>query len=412
MRGLNPPLPGTRVRNPALQLQRWFGPGCDPIDGRFAARVGLAGMLGALLLLPTCRALPRPAGPGPVAAGQAGPLPGRPAGAGAPPLADLPPGGVSLDLAPRQQWNANFGYCGEVSFIVAGLSFGQYLSQFEARAVASGGADQSQAGSQLLLGGNDSTFAARSHLDLERWPGGSDSQLLDWIRGHLAAHHPVILGLYANQRRLEGRLDPLAGSGEYDHIVTVLGVQPGGPAAPAAAGRDPQWQLIFSDHGLVDGDLAGTSDFRFAVPFSRFARNRVEANGEQAPVYSLPKGVPIFAVAVLGVTDRHRETLPVRLSPASRSETPELANGSRQRPPARPLALTITVSGLRPGQAYRLYRYDSLAAIPESRFNGQAQAAARQWTLQGRQGSSSVSLSETIRSDAVAAYRAVPITAP
>ena len=146
-----------------------------------------------------------------------------------------PPGGRILDLAPRQQWNANFGYCGEIAFIVAGLSFGQYLSQYEARAVASASASQSAEGSQLLLGVNDGAFAARSHLELSRWSGGTGAEFLAWIRGHVLQNHPVIIGLYANQRRFYGRRDPQAGSPEYDHIVSVLGVLPGSkPALPLA----------------------------------------------------------------------------------------------------------------------------------------------------------------------------------
>jgi len=44
---------------------------------------------------------------------------------------------VSLDLPTQVQWPANFGYCGEISFIVAGLYYGQYLSQYDARALVS-----------------------------------------------------------------------------------------------------------------------------------------------------------------------------------------------------------------------------------------------------------------------------------
>jgi hypothetical protein len=169
--------------------------------------------------------------------------------------------------------------------------------------------------------------------------------------------------------------------------------------------------LLFSDHGLLDADLAGNSRFRFQVPFSRFARTRAQANQPQAPFYSLPEGTPLYGVAVLGVKDRHQETLPVRLSPSSSSEIPEIANGSSLRPAARPLELAITVSGLRPGVPYRLYRYATLAAIPEGDFNAHAGAAARQWTLLIPSGNS-VSLMDTIRSDAVAAYRALPLSAP
>ncbi len=44
-----------------------------------------------------------------------------------------------LDIPPRYQWNANNGYCGETSFISAGLYYGQYCSQWKARDIASPG---------------------------------------------------------------------------------------------------------------------------------------------------------------------------------------------------------------------------------------------------------------------------------
>lgn len=44
---------------------------------------------------------------------------------------------VSNDIPPRLQWAANNGYCGEVSFANAGLYYGQYLSQFDIRDIAS-----------------------------------------------------------------------------------------------------------------------------------------------------------------------------------------------------------------------------------------------------------------------------------
>ena len=66
-----------------------------------------------------------------------------------------------LAIPSRLQWNGNYGYCGEVSFISAGLYYGQYLSQYDARAIASKNARQSITSSQLLLGVNDE-YAARS----------------------------------------------------------------------------------------------------------------------------------------------------------------------------------------------------------------------------------------------------------
>ncbi|AEA68430.1 Hypothetical protein; putative exported protein [Pseudomonas brassicacearum subsp. brassicacearum NFM421] len=65
------------------------------------------------------------------------------------------------DIPPRLQWEANYGYCGETALISAGLYYGQYVSQFDARAIASPNVKQSKRGSQLLLGRNDGATAAQ-----------------------------------------------------------------------------------------------------------------------------------------------------------------------------------------------------------------------------------------------------------
>src|SRR5687768_3243717 len=67
-------------------------------------------------------------------------------------------------ITPRLQWNENDGYCGETSFISAGMHFGQYCSQFTARGIASPGVPQSDPASQLLLGVNDVSAARKMRL--------------------------------------------------------------------------------------------------------------------------------------------------------------------------------------------------------------------------------------------------------
>jgi hypothetical protein len=41
-----------------------------------------------------------------------------------------------LPIPPRQQWENNDGYCGEVALISAGLMYGRYISHFDARRLA------------------------------------------------------------------------------------------------------------------------------------------------------------------------------------------------------------------------------------------------------------------------------------
>jgi len=47
------------------------------------------------------------------------------------------------------QWDANYGYCGEVSLISAGLYYGQYISQYDARALASPNVPQIKRGASF-----------------------------------------------------------------------------------------------------------------------------------------------------------------------------------------------------------------------------------------------------------------------
>jgi hypothetical protein len=73
--------------------------------------------------------------------------------------------------------------------------------------------------------------------------------------------------------------------------------------------------------------------------------------------------------------------------------------------------LTITVSGLKPGVTYNLYRYRSMAAVPDSTINAKAAKAAQKWTVKISSGST-YTMTQTINSNEVAVYRAVPVGAP
>ena len=57
-----------------------------------------------------------------------------------------------LPIPPRRQWEGNGGYCGETVMISAGLYYGQYVSQYDARAFASDG-DQSEAATKKWFRG-------------------------------------------------------------------------------------------------------------------------------------------------------------------------------------------------------------------------------------------------------------------
>lgn len=74
----------------------------------------------------------------------------------------------------RYQWWSNDGYCGETSLIEAGLKYGQYMSQYDVRAVGAGAAPPQDGktiqDSQLLLGMNDWYYASAMKLASKSFP--------------------------------------------------------------------------------------------------------------------------------------------------------------------------------------------------------------------------------------------------
>lgn len=315
------------------------------------------------------------------------------------------------DITPRLQWTANFGYCGEVALISAGLYYGQYVSQYDARSIASKNINQSKEGSQLLIGANDAYAAAQMHLNAVEWKSVTTStanNFLAWVKENVVAGYPVIIGIYENHHSFDGSNDENAGDAEYDHIVPVTGVSSKNRLTkPSVYYNDDM--IAFSDNGLWSP--TGQPTYLYHYAFESFQANRKEANSKSHPVYSLARGGSNYGVAITGIIDHDGKTLPVRLSTDLNYEKPVMQEGSNNRPAPMDLTLTITVSGLEPGTSYNLYRYNSFKSVPNSAFNGNASKADKKWKLNIKSGST-YSMKEKISSDQTAIYRAVPDTSP
>ena len=312
------------------------------------------------------------------------------------------------DLPPRLQWDNNSGYCGEVSLINAGLYYGQYLSQYDVRAIVCQGAPQDKA--ELTIGTNDQYAAQQLHLNAVEWNTVAEQNtddFLKWVKQHTLAGHPVAIGIYMNEYRFYGNKNPKAGDPDYDHIVTVTGIGSNNPLSNPDYFSDDI--LYFSDHGLWD--RTQTPPYHFSYTFDDFQADRIQANAHDGAVYSLPNNASNYGVAITGVMDLNGDTLPVRLDTSINYEKPEIQEGSSIRPPSIPVQLTITVSGLEPGVIYNLYWYDNLASVPNSEFNKNALDAYRCWQIQIQSGNSYV-MTQKIQSDEIAVFRAVQATAP
>jgi hypothetical protein len=304
------------------------------------------------------------------------------------------------DIPPRLQWEANSGYCGEVSLISAGLYYGQYMSQYEARICAIGKTPQSQG--EMLLGVNDMRAAAQMHLRGVEWrTPGSPDQFLGWVKRMVVRGHPVAIGVYDNSSIVGGPSDP-----QYDHIVPVIGFRSVRLHNPRVFPND---RIIFSDNGLF-GTPADTP-YIFSYAVSKFPGDRQQANAPNGPVYTLPNYGRNYGIAILGIRDDDRETLPVRVATNKNYESPAMVNGSDTRPSPMPLTLTVTVSDLTPGVTYRLYRYDHLSKVPDRAFNAAAGNARNTWTFRIDSGST-YTITQDILSDEVAVYRCVAVGGP
>lgn len=309
-------------------------------------------------------------------------------------------------IPPRLQWNENHGYCGEVSLISAGLYFGQYISQYDARAIACDNGPQNK--NQLLLGKNDLYAAAQVHLQTNAWDytQNDPKKFLSWVKANVLQGYPVAIGVYTNEYLFYDNDDPDAGDADYDHIVPVIGISSSHTVTdPTYYGDDV---LKFSDNGLW-GDSSNPQYF-FSFQFDPFQANREQANATNGAIYSLPNSFN-YGLAICGVIDLEGDTLPVRIVTNPNLEKYEIVNGSTTRPTASNLELTITISGLEPNQLYTLYRYNEIDSVPHSHFNANASFAYEHWPVQITSGTSFV-MNEQISSDEIAIYRAVKTTAP
>ncbi len=310
-------------------------------------------------------------------------------------------------IPPRFQWDENSGYCGEVSLISAGLYYGQYISQYDARKIAN---ERDSQRIQLLLGLNDGYAAEKMHLKAIEWSCADEQttdQFLAWVKQNVVKGYPVAIGVYTNEYLFYGNKKPNAGDEEYDHIVTVTGIASNHPLNnPNYYGNDV---ITFSDNGLWTSS-SGVQYF-FSYGMDDFQADRKEANAVGGAIYSLSNSGSNYGIAIAGVIDLNGDTLPVRVETNFNYEWPEIKDHSNKRPAAMPLELTINVFGLEPNVVYNLYRYSDLESVPTSHFNAHASQAFERWQFQISSGSN-YAMVQQINTDEMAIYRCVRESAP
>jgi hypothetical protein len=313
-------------------------------------------------------------------------------------------------MTPRFEWNANGGYCGEMSFVSAGMLFGQYTSQWTVRKLANPRARQWERASWLLLGTKTERRAARAmRLATVRFDSArqrSVPQYLAWVKEHALRREAVIIGVLNNTTTLDerGPGDPL-----YDHIVPVFGV---GSQHSLQRYRGTYFAtdtLTISDNGLYS--VGPNYPMLFSYAFGDFPQSRSAANAPGGPLYSLRNRPWNFATAVVGVDDPDRVTVPVRLTSSLDGEGIHDEPVMKRRPRGRQMTLTARVSIPDQARAYVVYLYDDFATVPTRDFNAQAGNAIDSWTIPAGSGPTwSVTIDAQTSDTRV--FRAVPVSAP
>ncbi|MGE9295655.1 MAG: hypothetical protein ACQKBV_05150 [Puniceicoccales bacterium] len=318
------------------------------------------------------------------------------------------------DIPPRLQWNENNGYCGETSFISAGLNFGQYCSQFTARSIASPGIPQYDESAQLLLGVNDTYAAQRMRLDADEFYYETQTRSLDfmdWVKSNTLAGNVVIIGVFNNGIILGEWTQRTDGDPEYDHIVPVLEFGSRVPFSQTRNEYSPGDVITISDNGLY-GPFGNPPEYQFyyAYRYFHFLGSRRMANRPNGPVYLLKNRPANYGIAIKGVLDLDEVTIPVRLV-ASRNSEPQIDHHSNTAPVPEPLTLTATVSIPNQRRAYNLYLYDDFDKTPVANFNALAGNAVDSWVIPANSGDTFEVVINTM-TDQTVIFRAVPANAP
>ena len=148
--------------------------------------------------------------------------------------------------------------------------------------------------------------------------------------------------------------------------------------------------------------------YLFNCTFDSFQASRKQANDKNAAIYSLPNTGSNYGLAIDGLKDVNNELVPVQVTTDLNYESPEIGRNSNIRPVAMNITLTITATNTAYDGAtdFTLYKYDSLAKVPESNYHGHAADATASWTFSVGKGLKFV-MTESVQSDKVAVYRCV-----
>ncbi|MDX2111870.1 MAG: hypothetical protein SFY80_16700 [Verrucomicrobiota bacterium] len=283
---------------------------------------------------------------------------------------------VQLPIEPRLQWDNNSGYCGETSIQQAALHFGGYVSQHRIREII----DPSQQ-QDVWVPDHTVDVLTALRLTFTNWdsekPTPQYQVFLNWMKTSLLAGHPVVFGVFVKD----------LSSQEYDHIVLATGF-----SALSVSVFHEEDRLFFHDNYSPD---------RVNRTFGSLWDTRSMNGNGSAHEYCIPRDTN-YACAITGVADDSGDIRPVRLM-LNRWDEPNVVLGET---PVTLNAIGI-ISGLTPGKAYALLRYDDYNLVPRSAYLSSPYSSAVHFVADGEQ----KTFTDQIPSNGVAIYRCVPLPA-
>lgn len=273
--------------------------------------------------------------------------------------------GVMLNVKPRRMWGWGLwsetiaGYCGEGSVQTCMIYYGNYVSQEQILKAA---------GSPFLMGVNhaqcfDSLFLEYEYVGK---PAMTLDSILQFVKQHIDAQHPVIMGLYVVE---EG------GDPSYDHLCPIFGYQ------STLDGRSAQTLYLADGYLFYPFELSclgtdcyqdrksATPQYSYAAPFQLAIPD---------VTHTTDKGNPALnqMAAIVGNRDPRGELRPVYLE-MNMAYEPNW--GSEDQLYMKPCAISCAcvIGELEPGSPYSLLRFDNPNDVP--RDGGFLQSST--WTV-------------------------------
>ena len=304
-----------------------------------------------------------------------------------------------LNIPLRYQWNDNSGYCGSVSFITAGLTLGQYFSQYDMRRfshcnsilsnkcgcntpkIPKGCKIQHDEKSQLLLGVNDGDVADILHYEYELFHQRNNQKAyFKWVEEKFSQKNIIVTGVYENfgsffknwySSNTKGE-NIFIGNLLYDHIVVITNIT-SEYLYIDDIGNYENYLIDPNDNNIIENDQAFYNSTKyqdikyiFKIPRNGGVKDRKAADEDKSLPYLIPK-IANYGISISGLKDKYygKELIPLSIKSDKNYECPQAARGSNTRPEAINLKLTVTASNLIPWKKYRILKFNDIKSVTD-----------------------------------------------